>query len=81
MVEINIKLKNYLEYLESKKEQEISAIKTALEECECCKSDRIQFYECLISQGKLTFRQIGILEGISKQAVHRYLKKGKSDKI
>ncbi len=75
MAEINKKLKNYLKYLESKADYEMSVVVAALEKCKCCESDRVRFYDCLLNKGMLTFEHIGILDGISKQAVNEYFRK------
>ena len=83
----NQRIKRYLHYLESKLDAEMEQITNALKECDRVpaplrdrlkfaesKDERWVFYNCLLNQG-LTFKQIGILEGISKQAVNEFFKK------
>ena len=79
----NLRLAKYHKYLKTQEEQAIEKIKQksdrdlsviaiALVSCNNCSHDRRNYYECLKNQG-LTYQQIAILEGISRQMVFKVL--------
>ena len=72
-LKLNEKIKRFEKYLIEQKNQELQKISLALENCQNCHNSR-DWYICLCRQN-LTYRQIGILEGISKQKIGQILQK------
>ena len=68
----NQRIKNYLTHLEEKSDREMNEVIAAMESCHKVESDRKQYYLCLSKQG-LSLRQIGILEGITKQSIKDWI--------
>lgn len=64
--------KQAIEKLKQKSDRELSVVAIALVSCNNCSHDRRTYYECLKNQG-LTYQQIAILEGISRQMVFKVL--------
>lgn len=61
-----------IEKIKQKSDRDLSVIAIALVSCNNCSHDRRNYYECLKNQG-LTYQQIAILEGISRQMVFKVL--------
>ncbi len=72
-LQLNEKIKRFERHLIEQKNQELQKISIAVEKCRNCRN-RQDWYLCLSGQN-LTYRQIGILEGISKQKIGQMLKK------
>ena len=72
-LKLNEKIKRFEQHLIEQKNQELQKIAIAVEKCQNCQNSR-DWYFCL-SQQNLTYRQIGILEGISKQKIGQILQK------
>lgn len=76
-------IKNYSKYLEQKKNEKQGSFVDAVRACEHHWRDRYLFHNCLLSQG-VSVEQVAVAEGISKQAVSKYLKRDKrsqSDRV
>ena len=71
-MEQNREIQNYLEYLERKSDRELQRVVKAMKCCRECRGDRKAYYVCLVEQG-ISLRQIGILEGVSRQAISKRL--------
>lgn len=70
-LKLNEKIKRFERHLVEQKNQELQKISIAVEKCQSCSNSQ-DWYLCLYGQN-LTYRQIGILEGISKQKIGRIL--------
>ena len=72
-LKLNEKIKRFERHLTEEKNRELQKISIALKKCQNCQTSQ-DWYLCLYRQN-LTYRQIGILEGMSKQKIGQILKK------